>query len=295
MYSIIIPTQNRINYLQKCLQSLQNLISSKEIEIIIVNDASSDRTKSFLESIQNEKIKILHHSKQQGPSQSRNDGFKISQGEIILFIDDDCEASPSWISEMEKTLQNPNIQWTFGKVIYMDQKHQASFPERIVENRGVWPMGANLAFRRKVIEKEKFDSFFDPYHNEDTELAIRLSQKYPFKKTPQAIVYHQKSFWDKSSLLKSAKNQSVWPILLKKYQKNIPILLRPPLLFGFILSFQDYLFLIFAPILIPLLLARYLFKGQRNLKIFFTKWPYFFILKRFYIFKESLKNKIFII
>ena len=97
--SVIIPTYNRLESLKKCLCSLLKT-DRDDFEIIIVNDASTDGTKEYLNNLNNPKIKTIHHTENKGVSQSRNDGIKLSQSDIIAFTDDDCEAQDKWLDNL---------------------------------------------------------------------------------------------------------------------------------------------------------------------------------------------------
>lgn len=96
--SIIIPCYNEERYICKCLNSIlnQNSDLSSYIEIIIVNDGSSDASVDVINSIVIERyvknIKIIH-TIHNGLANSRNIGIKNSSGNYIMFIDGD-----DWIS-----------------------------------------------------------------------------------------------------------------------------------------------------------------------------------------------------
>jgi glycosyltransferase involved in cell wall biosynthesis len=87
--SIIVPAYNTEKYISKCLSSLVNQ-TIKDIEIIIVNDGSTDNTKDIISSFANENnnIKIINQDNlKQGAA--RNNGIKIASGEYIGFVDSD--------------------------------------------------------------------------------------------------------------------------------------------------------------------------------------------------------------
>ncbi len=88
--SVIIPCYNSEKFLRECLDSLVNQ-SLKDIEIICVNDASSDKTSEILEeySKKDGRIKLISHEKNQGLSAARNTGILNSTGEFISFVDSD--------------------------------------------------------------------------------------------------------------------------------------------------------------------------------------------------------------
>ncbi len=274
-FSVIIPTFNRRGQLQKCLKALKDQ-NYKNFEIIVVNDFSSDGTSGD-----------INHSRNLGPSAARNSGIKRSKHEFLAFTDDDCLPDKDWLKDLSESFEDADF--VFGETIY--ETPDAKFPERIVQNpKAAWPMGNNLAFKKSALEKiGLFDSYFDKFHNEDSELAIRaVSKKLRYKRS-KARVVHQSSKWTIKSFLSSAKNSSVWPILKKKYTKyyrefNPPIKL-------FVVNPEDY----FLPFLIPILFIRFILNGQRDFKMFFAKWPLFILLRRFYIYREALMNHSFLI
>ena len=286
--SLIIPTYNRLPYLKNCLRALKKQ-KFKNFEIIVVNDGSNDGTGNFLDSEKN--LKVIQHKKNLGPSISRNDGAGFASADILVFTDDDCEPEENWLLEIVQSFKDSDF--IFGRTVYVRANYEGNFPERIVQNPdALWPMANNLAFKKNVFKKlGGFDSYFDKFHNEDSELAIRaVSKNYRFKRLPSALVYHQKTNWKLRGLLCSAKNASVWPILKKKYPHNYKIF-NPPIR-GIFVNREDYFFILILPILLPALLLRFILNGKNNFLLFFTKWPLVLILRRFYIWKESIVNGI---
>lgn len=89
--SIIVPVYNSSNYLRACLDSLVNQTLS-DIEIIAIDDASSDNSLAILEEYQKKYknlIKVLKNNKNIGQSATRNKGIKIAKGDYIGFLDSD--------------------------------------------------------------------------------------------------------------------------------------------------------------------------------------------------------------
>ena len=87
--SIIVPVYNTEEYLQKCLDSLTNQ-TLKNIEIICVNDGSTDNSLKILQeyAVKDDRIKIINQeNKKQGAA--RNAGMRIATGEYIGFVDSD--------------------------------------------------------------------------------------------------------------------------------------------------------------------------------------------------------------
>lgn len=88
--SIVIPTFNSEATLLRCFNSVQ-CQNQKDKEIIFVDDSSTDRTRSIIESIiaTNKNVRTIFKSKNSGPAESRALGRKFARGEYILFVDSD--------------------------------------------------------------------------------------------------------------------------------------------------------------------------------------------------------------
>ncbi|PIT90620.1 MAG: hypothetical protein COU22_01145 [Candidatus Komeilibacteria bacterium CG10_big_fil_rev_8_21_14_0_10_41_13] len=295
--SIIVPTYNRLGYFKKCLESLFNL-NYENYEIIVVNDNSSDQTKNYLNSIKDSRLKIINNENNLGPAGSRNQGVAQADFEILAFTDDDCLADPDWLSNLAAGFVDAKTGLVIGQTFYINKNYRGYFPERLVKNPGAkWPMTSNIAYKKEVFDKlGGFNhDFYQPFNNEDTEMAIRaLAGGYGLNRSPEAIICHQAALWTPRALLQSAHNASVWASLKKKYPEHY-LTFRPKIKWNILNHPLDYVLIITLPILIPLLLIRYLIHGKRNLKIFFAKWPVYIFLRRYYIYKEAIKNKIFLI
>jgi len=101
--SVIIPIYNTGKYLERCLESLINQ-TLKDIEIICIDDGSSDNSPEILKTFaqKDKRIKVLTQ-KNQGQSVARNVGIKEAQGEYIGFIDSDDWAD---VTMFEKLYNN---------------------------------------------------------------------------------------------------------------------------------------------------------------------------------------------
>ncbi|KEA45598.1 sugar transferase [Campylobacter mucosalis] len=85
--SFIVPAYNVSKYIKKCVDSILSC-NMKDIEVIVVNDGSTDDTLEILNKYNDDRLKII--SKQNGgASAARNDGINASSGEFLAFIDGD--------------------------------------------------------------------------------------------------------------------------------------------------------------------------------------------------------------
>lgn len=89
LVSIIVPVYNSEKFIKECIDSILNQ-SYKNIEVVIVNDGSSDNTAMICNEYRqkDERIKVVHQ-KNSGPSVARNNGIKNATGDFIQFVDSD--------------------------------------------------------------------------------------------------------------------------------------------------------------------------------------------------------------
>ena len=86
--SVIIPIHNVEDYLAECLDSVLSQ-TLKDIEIICINDGSTDKSPEILEQYRNYKNIIIVHQKNQGVGATRNLGINMAKGQYCVFIDPD--------------------------------------------------------------------------------------------------------------------------------------------------------------------------------------------------------------
>ncbi|GMQ31714.1 glycosyltransferase family A protein [Algoriphagus confluentis] len=117
LVSIVIPSYNSSAFLEETLTSALGT-SYPNFEIVVMDDGSTDRTKTILESWARrwpEKIKVFHQCNQ-GPSIARNQGIHQAAGTYILPLDSDDKISPDYISQaVEKLETDPDL-----KVVYCE-------------------------------------------------------------------------------------------------------------------------------------------------------------------------------
>ena len=106
MISVVVCTYNRSQILPKMIHSLIDSFDRGlgDLEIIIIDNNSSDETKSVVDDICLASSQIIRYffEPQQGLNYARNRGIKESQGDIITFTDDDVEIHEDWLENIWK-------------------------------------------------------------------------------------------------------------------------------------------------------------------------------------------------
>ena len=107
--SIIIPVYNTEKYLKRCLESVCNQ-TLKDIEIICINDASSDNSIAILKEFEKKdnRIKVINLDKNEGASVARNLGIEVSRGEYLGFIDSDDCVDPDFYEKLYSKAKSKN-------------------------------------------------------------------------------------------------------------------------------------------------------------------------------------------
>lgn len=104
LVSIIVPVYNLENYIEKCIESLSNQTYGK-IEIILVNDGSSDKCGEICEkwAEKDNRVKVIH-KENGGLSSARNCGIDNATGEYIMFVDGDDFISETMVEKLYSSL-----------------------------------------------------------------------------------------------------------------------------------------------------------------------------------------------
>ena len=168
-FSIIIPVYNTEKYLSRCLDSVVNQ-TFKNIEIIIVNDASQGNCKEIVEEYlkKDNRIKYIEHSENKSLLQARKTGNIASTGKYIMYVDSDDEIEINACEEIFNVIKNEDCDIvSFGtKVISNDKtkfiqwalstnrfKIDSDFLLCEVINQKISHNMWNKVFHRRIIDK----------------------------------------------------------------------------------------------------------------------------------------------
>jgi len=116
--SVIIPTYNCAEYLSKAVSSVLAQ-TYPNIEIIVVDDGSTDNTREIVSVFQSGNLRYFY-KENGGPGSARNYALKKAGGEIITFLDADDYYAPNNIEIKVKTLiENQPVTWLFSDVYFV--------------------------------------------------------------------------------------------------------------------------------------------------------------------------------
>ena len=262
--SVVTPTFNRKDELVHLFSSMKKqTLDPKFFEMIISDDGSTDGTEEYVKSLENKfKFNLLYVSqKNLGPGSARNNGVKNSKGELIVFIDSDCEADSNWLEVIFNAYKNNDFD-AFGGP---DEAKDNFLPIQIAINfsmtsflttggiRGhnknmiskFFPRSHNMGVKKTLFEK--IGGFGSLRHGQDIELSNRIiNEQAVVKLLSNAIVYHRR----RTTLLKFFRQVFNWGVArvnLAKIDSNMLQLVHFLPSIATIISF----FLIFGLMLFP--------------------------------------------
>lgn len=162
LVSVIIPAYNAEKYIQETLDSILNQ-SYKNIEIIVINDGSTDYTEGVLQKYSDSRIHYFS-KKNEGVSIARNTGFEESKGEYIVFFDADDIMSVDFVEKrLEKLENNKELGFCCSNISFFPiKKEQKGACENIssevlLYHSDTETCPSNYMFRRNVLEKVQFN------------------------------------------------------------------------------------------------------------------------------------------
>ena len=280
LVSVIIITKNQSRFLKKCINSII-VQSYKNIEVIIVDDNSSDNTKEIIESNKSNKIRYFLSERKLGLAGLRNFGVLKSKGDYIFFTDSDCLATKNWIEEGMELFLKYDYAGLEGKTIPEHQNFGIS--DHFVENyTGGTYQTCNMAYKKEIlIDCDLFNEKYDLAY-EDIDLALRVKKKNTIFFASNMIILHQIVPWNIKSIIMNARRAKYKVILVKEHNY------REILKFN-VLEINSLIQLIF-----PFLLLFY-FRIKSLRDLYFL--PIFFIralLHRLIVWRTAITEKILI-
>ena len=178
--SIIVPVYNVEIYIDKCLKTLTEQ-TLRDIEIIIVNDGSLDKSEEIIEKyVKENPTKIKYYEKENGGlSSARNYGLEYATGEYIAFLDSDDYVETNMYEEMYNLAKKENAdmvecdfiwEWEYGKKIF-DKRREYKTKEEMMKKPRV--VAWNKIYKREIINKYKI-RFPEGLIYEDMEFFYKL-------------------------------------------------------------------------------------------------------------------------
>jgi glycosyltransferase involved in cell wall biosynthesis len=188
--SFVIPAYNEETYLPACLESIlaQTAGLGDGVEIIVVNNASSDRTREV--ALRYAGVKVVDEPRK-GLTFARQAGFAASSGGLIANVDSDSRLTPGWVTRVLAAFaEEPKLVSLSGPFVYYDLTprqrvtvrgfYAVAFMvyalNRYVLRAGSMVQGGNFVLRREALEEIGGFNTAISFYGEDTDIARRLNR-----------------------------------------------------------------------------------------------------------------------
>lgn len=200
LVSVILPVYNGEEYLQEAIDSILQQ-TYKNIEFIIINDGSTDKTDEIVNKYKHEPKLIYINRNNKGLVYSLNEGISLASGFYIARMDADDIAFPSRISKQVEYFEKYNDIAVLGsRVECIDENGQyVKCCRRPLSDVNIYThfiYGTPLAhpsvmFNMKIIQKIDLKYLSDAYPAEDLDLWMRLSEKYKLNNIKEPLLKYR--------------------------------------------------------------------------------------------------------
>lgn len=201
--SIIIPAYNEEKLLPRCLKSIFSTHLPEDYEIIVVNNASTDRTEEIAKSFSG--VKVVTELKK-GITKARQAGFEAACGDILVFFDADTVIPPDWFRTAVAKFKSKSklvgvsgpyrfeaiswwakgLEWFYNYIIMPTGEFIWKF---ILRQGGIMLLGGNFAVKREALTAVNgFNTEID-FYGEDTNLTRRIAKIGEIYYTNKLFVY----------------------------------------------------------------------------------------------------------
>ena len=209
--SIIILCHNHLEYTKQCIESVIRNICLSEVELIIVNNASSDGTKEYLDAIQCQyvnQIQIIHNTSNFGFSKGMNIGVNKSSGKYIILLNNDTVVTQGWSYELISILKRDTEVFAVTPItsnsgnesrIELSHNNPQEFFTKYNDIKSILPSTFQCnslglfcgAFRREDFCRIGYldETYLNGWEDDDLYERIRLMCKKVVIST-QSVVYH---------------------------------------------------------------------------------------------------------
>jgi len=191
--SIILPTHNGARFLKKSIDSCLSQTHSN-IELIIVNDGSTDETSDIVNAYEEVRIKYIVFPENQGIVAALNKGFSEATGEFLSWTSDDNYYASNALEVMGRVLQqNDNVDFVYANYHMINDQGEVTRAGHVEDPEGLDVdnyVGGCFLYRRKVYEAI---GNFNPeaFLVEDYEYWLRVREKFCMRKLDNFLYYYR--------------------------------------------------------------------------------------------------------
>ncbi|MDP2874027.1 MAG: glycosyltransferase family A protein [bacterium] len=293
--SVVIPFYNGGELGARCLRSVLNQnYPAEHLEIIAVDDGSSDKTNEILEKEVHEHLNLkIVRQPNRGPASARTVGVKMATGEYVFILSQDCLAEPDWLKKVANIFENrPKVGIVQGRILPTRPIDLPIYHCMAVKSFSFSFETAAIAYRTEALDKagRHFDEVFSVAgqgaYGDDTDLAWRILEAgYESFWLDEVTAKHEvlpRSFWKD---VRDAKRLPLFNLLVKRHPG-----LRAHLRWG-ILWGDPRRYLRLATLFLAVLGSFLYLGGLTNWHLASGIWLLFLVTNFYYGWKDSQDNR----
>ncbi len=197
LVSIVLPTHNGARYLRESVDSCLRQ-THEHLELIVVNDGSTDETEEIVLSYQDPRIVYARHHPNRGLPRTLNVGFALAQGDYLTWTSDDNYYADNAIEVMLRALQEtrPRAGMVYCDDYLIDAEGQVVGERRVLPpwklwRRIPWGIGACFLYTREVYERVG-DYNPEVFLAEDYEYWWRISLRFRMQPLHEKLYYYRR-------------------------------------------------------------------------------------------------------
>jgi len=194
--SVIIPAFNEEKYIEDCLKILATNLPKEVIEIIVVDNASTDQTSEIAKKFR--KVRVVRED-EKGLTKARQKGLLEAKGDLLAYVDADTQISTNWFEEIKKEFsEDNNVVCLSGPNYLLGVNHLNKVFVRLYWNLIAMPgynitghivNGANFVAKKEALYKiGGFDTKI-AFYGEDVDIGKRISKIGKMKFSKNLIVF----------------------------------------------------------------------------------------------------------
>lgn len=205
-----------------------------DIELIVVNDGSTDESLQILKTIKDPRLKIINQLNR-GVSAARNRGIKEARGNYIAFLDADDTWDPICLEKLYSALefyptaalaycgwQNLGLPGGRGKP-YVPPDYESSTKLEMLLRTCPWPIHAALTRRKFIVKAGGFDERFS--NAEDYKMWLGIASRFELVRVPEVLAYYHFHEGPQATKNKAKAAKDNWSVK-KEFLRNHPEIVK---------------------------------------------------------------------
>lgn len=194
MISVIIPTYNHGTFLPAAVNSILKQ-SYQDFELIIVDDGSTDNTKAYLDTLIDERIRVIHQPNMRLPA-ALNTGMRAAKGMYVTWVSADCYCANNFLEVLYNELHNDTRIGLVYSNFYIIDEFAKKTSKRVLNDYGITTFIHGFHGSASFMYKRECHDIVGYYDTElegaeDFDMWVRIEEHYMCRHVPDFLYYYR--------------------------------------------------------------------------------------------------------